>query len=112
MLKEISQEGIDIKKIIEENNLDENFNYGSKIKMLRGAYNGTEKSPITKEERKITEILGLVKKERSSKKIIKNTIKENKDNLSDAMQVGKELEAEVLMAEKVEGRSASDGRGQ
>ena len=112
MLKEISQEGIDIKKIIEENNLDENFNYGSKIKMLRGAYNGTEKSPITKEERKITEILGLVKKERSSKKIIKNTIKENKDNLSDAMQVGKELEAEVLMAEKVEGRSVSDGRGQ
>lgn len=112
MLKEISQEGIDIKKIIEENNLDENFNYGSKIKMLRGSYNGTEKSPITKEERKITEILGLVKKERSSKKIIKNTIKENKDNLSDVMQVGKELEAEVLMAEKVEGRSASDGRGQ
>ena len=112
MLKEISQEGIDIKKIIEENNLDENFNYGSKIKMLRGSYNGTEKSPITKEERKITEILGLLKKERSSKKIIKNTIKENKDNLSDVMQVGKELEAEVLMAEKVEGRSASDGRGQ
>lgn len=112
MLKEISQEGIDIKKIIEENNLDENFNYGSKIKMLRGSYNGTEKSPITKEERKITEILGLLKKERISKKIIKNTIKENKDNLSDVMQVGKELEAEVLMAEKVEGRSASDGRGQ
>ena len=112
MLKEISQEGIDIKKIIEENNLDENFNYGSKIKMLRGSYNGTEKSPITKEERKITEILGLLKKERSSKKIIKNTIKENKDNLSDVMQVGKELEAEELMAEKVEGRSASDGRGQ
>ena len=57
-------------------------------------------------------MLGLVKKERSSKKIIKNTIKENKDHLSDIVEAGEELEAEILMAEKVKERSASDGRGQ
>ena len=110
LLKEITQDGIDIKKIIEENKLDENFNYGSKIKVLRGAYNGTDESPITKEERKAAEILGLVKKERNSKKIMKNTIKENKDRLSDSIDAGEKLEAEILMAEKVTERSASDGR--
>ena len=47
-----------------------------------------------------------------NKKKIKDTVKQNKDNLSEAMQVGEKLEAEILIAEKVAERSASDGRGQ
>ena len=47
-----------------------------------------------------------------NKKKIKDTVKQNKGNLSEAIQVGEELEMEILMAEKVSERSASDGRGQ
>jgi len=47
-----------------------------------------------------------------NKKKIKDTVKQNKDNLSEAMQVGEEFEAEILMAEKITERSASDGRRQ
>ena len=38
------------------------------------------------------------------------SLKQNKSNLSEAMQVGEELEAEILMAERESERSASDGR--
>ena len=47
-----------------------------------------------------------------NKKKIKDTVKQNKGNLSEAMQVGEKLETEIIMAEKVAERSASDGRGQ
>ena len=46
------------------------------------------------------------------KKKIKDIVKENKDNLSEAIQVGEELETEILMAEKSVERSASDVREQ
>ena len=46
------------------------------------------------------------------KKKIKDIVKENKDNLSEAVQVGEELETEILMAEKSVERSASDVREQ
>ena len=47
-----------------------------------------------------------------NKKKIKDTVKQKKGNLSEAIQVGEELEMEILIAEKVLERSASDGRGQ
>jgi len=49
--------------------------------------------------------------EKKVNKKIKDTVKQNKGNLSEAIQAGRELEAEILIAEKVSERSASDGRG-
>ncbi len=44
-----------------------------------------------------------------NKKKIKDTVKQNKDNLSEAMQAGEELESEKLMTEKVEEMNKGDG---
>ena len=57
------------------------------------------------------EIVTLTK-EKDCKKEIKSIIKENRDNISTALESGEELESEILMAEKVEERSVSDDRGQ
>lgn len=62
-LSDIKQDGIDIEKIIEENELDRNLPIGTMIKNLRAAYNGTAKIPITEEEKKKAENLGLVQTE-------------------------------------------------
>ena len=61
LLKEIEQEGIDIKTIIESNNLDENFSFGMKMQNLRTAYNGTGTYLITEAEKRLAEELGLVR---------------------------------------------------
>ena len=60
LLKEVKQEGIDIEKIIRENGLDENFDWGYKVKCLRKAYNGNHTNTITEEEMRDAERLGLI----------------------------------------------------
>jgi len=62
-LGEIKQAGIDIEKIIEENDLDREFLYGKKVSMIREAYNGIGTYSITEEEKKTVEELGLITKE-------------------------------------------------
>ena len=112
LLNEIEQEGIDIIKIIEENNLSGDFPLGKRVKRVRGAYNGTDASPITETEKEEAEKLGILGKKRGNKTKIKSVINQNRENLSSALESGVELETEILMAEKITERSASDGRGQ
>lgn len=59
-LADIEQDGIDIKKIAMENDLDLNFPYAKKITAAIGAYNGTNTYAITEEEREEIERLGLI----------------------------------------------------
>ena len=70
-LNDISQEGIDIQKIIEENGLDPEYCYGRGITLLRNAYRGN--SNLNYDESDIEEMieLGLVSKNTSQKKLIK-----------------------------------------
>ena len=67
LLKEIEQEGIDINKIIEKNELDENYEYGMRLHMLRQAYKGKGTYVITEGEKKLAGELRLVKNKLSSK---------------------------------------------
>ncbi len=60
LLKDIQQEGIDMKKIIAETGLDEDYAIGDKINRLRQTYNGTVKYSLTEEERRKAEELGLI----------------------------------------------------
>lgn len=60
LLKEIQQEGIDIKRIIEENDLDENYPIGQRISAIRLAYKKTGKTPISLSEKKEVERLGIM----------------------------------------------------
>ena len=46
----------------------------------------------------------------NSKGKIKDTVKQNKDNLSEAMEEGVELETEIELAERGEERSTNNGR--
>ena len=41
---------------------------------------------------------------------IKDTAKQNKENLNEAMQTGEELETEIELAERMDERSTNDGR--
>ena len=59
-LGELEQEGIDIKRIIEEKGLDADFNIGQKITNLRSAYKGSKSRKITEEEKREAEELGVV----------------------------------------------------
>ena len=43
-LNDIKQEGIDIQKIIDENNLDGEFPFGRKMERLKQVYRGTGKT--------------------------------------------------------------------
>ena len=63
-LSEIKQDGIDIEKIIEENGLDRNLPIGMMLRNLRAAYNGTSEIPITEEEKRKAEQLGIVQTEK------------------------------------------------
>ena len=66
-LAQMEQEGIDFTKIIEENGLDGNFKYGRRINYIRQIYKGAVNFPITKEERKQVEELGIVNNRLSKK---------------------------------------------
>lgn len=59
LLKEIQQEGIDIDKIIEENELDGDFNYGIRIMNLKQVYNGYTQYKLSDEEKKVIEDSGI-----------------------------------------------------
>jgi len=72
LLKEIKQEGIDIEKIIEENGLDGNFEYGKKIIILRTTYNGKGSYKITAQEKEGVEQLGIIPWE--TKSIVAQTL--------------------------------------
>lgn len=63
-LSDIKQDGIDIERIIEENELDRNLPIGTMVKYLIAAYNGTSKILITEEEKRKAEKLGLVQIEK------------------------------------------------
>ena len=71
-LKDVHIDGIDLSKIIEENELDEEYPIGSLIKNFRNAYTGTSGN-MSKEEREEAEELGIVKKrdEKASAPIFK-----------------------------------------
>lgn len=58
---DIRQEGIDIEKIINDNNLDANFALGYYISRLRLAYNDSVKYKIEEDEKKAAEELGLIR---------------------------------------------------
>lgn len=66
LLKEVQVEGIDIKKIIQENNLDENFELGKRIIGTRNAYRGTGTNLITEQQKQEIDELGLFKEEKQS----------------------------------------------
>ena len=66
LLKEIEQEGIDIEKIIEKKGLDEEFEFGQKIIVLRRACNGKGNCKITEEEKRLAEELGLIELDKKS----------------------------------------------
>ena len=86
------------------------------IKQYQKLQSEEEKEEYKKKHPELEEVMAMVeeidKNNPKNKKKIKDTVKQNKNNLSEAMQVGEELEAEILMAEKVAERSVSDGRGQ
>ena len=66
-LAELEQKGVDFAKIIEENGLDGNFKYGRRINYIRQVYKGNLTNPITMEERKQVEELGIVNNRLSKK---------------------------------------------
>ena len=61
LLKELRIEGIDIEKIIRENELDGDFKFGQAIGNVRQAYKGEGGYKITEEEKKELEELGIIK---------------------------------------------------
>lgn len=67
VLKDIKQYGIDIDKIISENNLAPDFPIGSRIHKIRDTYNAIERGKktqykLTKEQKLEIEIMGIIKK--------------------------------------------------
>ena len=102
---------------LEEAGLNSKDNIGIKKNEIAIKYRKKQKGekpkgrPPTDEQVKELSELGI-SLEGNSKKKIKDTVQQNKNNLSEVMQVGKRLEVEILMAEKVAERSTSDGRGQ
>ena len=60
LLKEIVQEGVDIGKIIEENGLDPEFPYGTRMKYLKDVYKTGLDYKMTEGERLEVEELGIV----------------------------------------------------
>lgn len=97
LLKEIEQEGIDIKKIIDENHLDGELCLGMKIMSLRQIYNGTVKQKITEQERKQAENLGLIRKKKIDELLyIANVLYEEKVVLS-AIRLGDNSHRNILL---------------
>lgn len=75
LLKEAKQDRIDINKIIEKTGLDENYELGKKINIVKVSYNGTGTYAITEEEKRKAEKLGIIKKRRrNAKEIVEASI--------------------------------------
>lgn len=98
LLKDIRQTGIDIMKIIRENNLDPNENMCYRISVLSGVYKGTVNRKITPEERKRAEELGFIRdilanKERQQQELqIKHTEAKRLRDMAQAMIEGSQEE--------------------
>ena len=60
-LSELHQKGVDIAKIIEENDLNGNFLYGKKVRVLRRTYSGNGRYKLTLEDIKLAKELGLIR---------------------------------------------------
>ena len=60
-LSEIEQKGIDINKIIEENNLDGDFEFGSRLQSLRATNNGRSMLKLESKDKELANKLGLLK---------------------------------------------------
>ena len=71
LLKEIKQEGIDINRIIEENNLNPDYDIGKKIDDIRKVYTGARRGSMTNEEKQTAEKIEIVKKESLSQETIR-----------------------------------------
>ena len=66
VLRDIEQNGINIEKIISENNLDSNFPIGQRVKLLRSAYKGNGNCKITEQEKEEAKKLGIIPEETKS----------------------------------------------
>ncbi len=66
LLEELEQEGVDIPKIIEENELDGKFEIGAKLMAIKRAYNGVGVYEMDKKERREVERIGLISKAKGS----------------------------------------------
>ena len=98
LLSEIKQKRIDIEMIIEENHLDREFPYGSRINRLRNSYNGIGTSPITEAEKRMAEELGLLNSEAIKRKLRSSV----NQHVSTNPEIRAELEQQVaeLIGEK------------
>lgn len=121
ILKEIKQEGIDIEKIIKENNLNRNFKFGSRVTTLRNYYNN-DSSKMTDEERALAEELGLIKTKNIKgyfKKIKANKmddidVQENNNNIEQDdiyIQENNNYEEEETSTPEVEGNVDDEPKG-
>ena len=124
LLKEIEQDGIDIQKIIKENELNGKFKLGENISRLRVAYNGNGIYEITEKEKKLAKELGLINKKkytRTAEKLgVCKILKENGVDLS-KIQLSKkingkpqyillkEIEQEGIDIEKIIKENGLDG---
>lgn len=92
LLSEIQQEGINIEKIIENNDLKRDFQYGMRLMELKETYKGRTKCKITEEERRMAEELGLI-----NSKDIKDKLK---STVSKHVSTNQETRAELARQEK------------
>ena len=92
LLKDITQNGINIDKIIEENGLDGKFPFGSRIRGLKSTYSGKDSYTITEENKKKAEELGLIEKKSEIKKTLEiaEILKNNGIDLSSIQQAKRE----------------------
>ena len=82
------QDGIDIDRIIEENGLNGNFEYGKNINITRIACKGKSGYKITEEEKKEAEKLGIVQI-KPKKSIIAQTLEISKILTSNGINLSK-----------------------
>jgi len=94
LLSELEQEGVDIKKIIEENGLDGNIEFGNLVHYLRRAYNGTAKSYITEEEKRQAEELGLITQAMMEKQKKLQSLVQTDSELREKVDEARALETE------------------
>ena len=119
LLKEIKQEGIDIDKIIEKYGLDENFNYGEKVKYLKRKYKDKNISELSEEERELIDILGLFKKDVSidgKKQGEKENVKKRKRArrkttvTGETLKIAQILKQEGIMFNKIQLQISENGK--
>lgn len=118
LLEEVKQQGVNIDKIIEENNLDGKFPLGANIIWLREVYKGMRSGKITEEERREAEELGILEKKsiisqtlEVAKILRENGVKYEKEKLFEnyRYKVLKELEANGKDINEIIEKNGLDG---